>query len=82
MNPYDDSWFTIASRRPVLTIVLNTLIIIAGIVSYLGIDIREIPDVDRPVVGVRAVYKGASPKTMDSEIFELETTNKYRASRF
>ena len=68
MNPYDDSWFTIASRRPVLTIVLNTLIIIAGIVSYLGVDIREIPDVDRPVIGVRAVYKGASPKTMDSDV--------------
>ena len=55
-----DSWFTLGSRRPVLIIVLNTLIILAGISSYLGVDVREIPDVDRPVVGVRAVYKGAS----------------------
>ena len=68
MIPYRDSWFALGIRRPVLIIVLNLLIIIGGISSYLGIDVRELPDVDRPVVGVRAVYKGASPKTMDSEV--------------
>jgi HAE1 family hydrophobic/amphiphilic exporter-1 len=30
-------------RRPVLTLVLNLLIIVAGIAAYQGIEIREMP---------------------------------------
>lgn len=55
-------------RRPLLIIVINLLILLAGIGSLLGIDVRELPDVDRPIVGVRAVYDGASPETMDAEV--------------
>src|SRR3954470_19960837 len=46
-------------RRPVLAIVANLLIIIAGLAAFRGVEIRELPDVDRPVITVRAVYEGA-----------------------
>lgn len=55
-------------RRPVLIVVLNLLIMLAGIVSMFGVEVRELPDIDRPVVLVRAVYEGASPTTMDAEV--------------
>lgn len=55
-------------RRPVLIVVLNLLIMLAGIVSMFGVEVRELPDIDRPVVLVRAVYQGASPTTMDAEV--------------
>lgn len=55
-------------KRPVLILVINLLIILGGIASILGIDVRELPNVDRPVVTVRAVYDGASPLTMDTEV--------------
>ncbi|MFT7223975.1 MAG: HAE1 family hydrophobic/amphiphilic exporter-1, partial [Cellvibrionaceae bacterium] len=55
-------------RRPILIVVVNLLIMLAGAASILGVDVRELPDVDRPVVSVRAVYDGASPETMDAEI--------------
>lgn len=55
-------------RRPVLIIMVNLLIVLCGVASLLGLDIRELPNVDRPVVGVRAVYTGASPGTMDNEV--------------
>jgi hydrophobic/amphiphilic exporter-1 (mainly G- bacteria), HAE1 family len=58
----------LAVRRPYLTAVLNLLIIIAGISAILGIEVRELPDVDRPVVTVRANYPGASPETIDAEV--------------
>ena len=58
-------------RRPILIIVLNLLIMLAGAASILGVDVRELPDVDRPIVSVRAVYDGASPKTMDAEITSI-----------
>ncbi len=55
-------------RRPLLIIVVNLLILLAGLASLLAIDVRELPDVDRPVVNVRATYDGASPETMDAEV--------------
>lgn len=58
-------------RRPVLITVFNLLIIIAGIGAMMGVDVRELPNIDRPVVSVRANYQGASPKTMDSEITSI-----------
>nr|MDJ0937102.1 efflux RND transporter permease subunit [Kiloniellales bacterium] len=58
----------LAVRRPTLIVVLNLLIIVAGLGAMLGVEVRELPDVDRPVVTVRAFFDGASPETMDAEV--------------
>jgi len=58
-------------RRPWLILVLNLLIAIGGLAALLAIEVRELPDVDRPVVSVRAFLPGASPETMDSEVTRL-----------
>lgn len=62
---------TISVRRPYLAVVLNLLIMIAGFGALLGVEVRELPDVDRPIVTVRADYPGASPETMDAEVTSL-----------
>ena len=67
-------------RRPVLITVVNLLIILAGIGSILGLDVRELPDVDRPIVSVRAVYDGASPETMDTEVTSIVESAVSRVS--
>ena len=59
---------SIAVRRPTLIVVLNLLIVIAGLGALQGIEVRELPNVDRPVVTVRAYFDGASPETMDAEV--------------
>ena len=58
-------------RRPWLVLVLNLLIAIGGVAALLAIEVRELPDVDRPVVSVNAFLPGASPETMDSEVTRL-----------
>ncbi|MGE0612979.1 MAG: efflux RND transporter permease subunit [Hyphomicrobiales bacterium] len=58
-------------RRPYLAAVLNLLIIIAGISAIFGVEVRELPDVDRPIVSVRANYPGGSPETIDAEITKV-----------
>jgi len=58
-------------RRPWMILVLNLLIAIGGLAALLAIEVRELPDVDRPVVSVRAFLPGASPETMDSEVTRL-----------
>jgi HAE1 family hydrophobic/amphiphilic exporter-1 len=55
-------------RRPVLSFVLNTLIVVAGLAAFFGVEIRELPDVDRPVITVNTNYTGAAAETVDREI--------------
>ncbi|MEC7301998.1 MAG: efflux RND transporter permease subunit, partial [Pseudomonadota bacterium] len=59
---------SLSVRRPVLVVVINLLIVIAGLAAVLGLEVRELPDVDRPIVMVRAFFDGASPETMDAEV--------------
>src|SRR6056297_2675820 len=55
-------------RRPILAFVLSALITIAGLASLLGVEVRELPNVDRPVITVTTDFPGASPETVDQEI--------------
>ncbi|KQT82466.1 efflux RND transporter permease subunit [Aurantimonas sp. Leaf443] len=55
-------------RRPVLTIVLNLLIVVAGLAAFNAVEIRELPNIDRPVITVTITFEGASPETVDRQI--------------
>lgn len=57
--------------RPIFGIVLNLLIIIAGLAALTSVDIREMPDVDRPVLSVRTTYDGAVAGTVDTEVTQV-----------
>ena len=58
-------------QRPWLVVVMNLLIVIAGLAALLAVEVRELPDVDRPIVNVRAQLPGASPETMDSQVTRI-----------
>jgi len=58
-------------RRSVLAFVLNVLIIVAGLAAFLAVEIRELPDVDRPVVTISADFTGASAETIDRELTSI-----------
>jgi hydrophobe/amphiphile efflux-1 (HAE1) family protein len=62
---------SLSIRRPVLVMVVNLLIALAGLAAIMAIETRELPDVDRPIVTVRATYPGASPETMDAEVVSM-----------
>jgi hydrophobic/amphiphilic exporter-1 (mainly G- bacteria), HAE1 family len=55
-------------RRPILAFVLSALIVLAGIASLFGVEVRELPNVDRPVITVTTDFPGASPETVDQEV--------------
>jgi len=54
--------------RPVLALVVSSLIILAGLASLFGVEIRELPNVDRPVITVTTPFPGAAPETIDQEV--------------
>ena len=55
-------------KRPVLAIVLSLLIIVAGTAAIFGVEIRELPSVDSPVITVDTDFPGAAPETVDREV--------------
>lgn len=55
-------------RRPILAAVINTLLVVAGLAALVGVEVRELPDVDRPTISVRTTYEGAAPETIDQEV--------------
>ena len=55
-------------RRPVLAFVINVLIAVAGLAALFGVEVRELPDVDRPVITVNTNFDGASAEAIDREL--------------
>lgn len=65
----------ICIRRPVLSIVMTLLMVIIGGVSYTYLQLRQFPQVERPIISVTTTYEGASPKIIESRVTKpLEST--------
>ncbi|MEM9726107.1 MAG: efflux RND transporter permease subunit, partial [Pseudomonadota bacterium] len=58
-------------RRPVLAAAISLLIVVAGLAALIGVEVRELPDTDTPVVTVTTTYPGAAAETIDTEITSL-----------
>jgi len=62
---------SLSVRRPLLVLVLSLLIALAGLAALAAVEVRELPNIDRPIVTVRGIYQGASPETMDAAVTSL-----------
>ena len=64
----DDTTPISPSARPVLATVFSLLIIVFGLIAFTRLPLRELPDVDRPIVSVNAVYRGASAQVVETRV--------------
>ena len=55
-------------RRPVLATVMSLIIVLVGLICYQRLAVRQIPNVDTPVVSVSTSYPGANAAVMESQI--------------
>jgi hydrophobic/amphiphilic exporter-1 (mainly G- bacteria), HAE1 family len=55
-------------RRPVLTVLLNAAIVVAGVIAYGKIPVAALPSYNTPVINVSASLPGASPETMATSV--------------
>jgi multidrug efflux pump subunit AcrB len=55
-------------RNPVPTIVLFVILTIAGIVSFIRMDINREPDIDFPAVAVEISQPGAAPSELETQV--------------
>jgi hydrophobic/amphiphilic exporter-1 (mainly G- bacteria), HAE1 family len=51
-------------RRPVMTILLNLALVVAGLIAYRHIPVAALPSYDTPVINVSASLPGANPENM------------------
>ena len=55
-------------RRPVMTVLLNLAIVLAGVIAYTRIPVAALPRYNTPVINVSASLPGASPETMATSV--------------
>jgi hydrophobic/amphiphilic exporter-1 (mainly G- bacteria), HAE1 family len=55
-------------RRPVMTVLLNAAIVVAGVIAYGRIPVAALPSYNTPVINVSASLPGASPETMATSV--------------
>src|SRR5690606_1936144 len=61
----------VSIKRPVFATVISLMLVVLGLAAYLKLPVREYPQIDRPIVSVSTVYKGASNEVVESRITEL-----------
>ncbi|WP_221415971.1 efflux RND transporter permease subunit [Brevundimonas bullata] len=57
-------------RRPVFAAVAAIVLCVIGLAAFFFLPVRELPDVDPPVVSVSTSYAGASAEVIESRITE------------
>ncbi len=55
-------------RRPVMTVLLNLSLVIAGLAAWSKIPVAALPSYNTPIINVGASLPGASPETMASSV--------------
>ena len=55
-------------RRPVMTVLLNLAMVVAGAIAYNKIPVAALPRYNTPVINVSASLPGASPNTMANSV--------------
>lgn len=55
-------------QRPVFAAVLSLLIAVFGYIAFERLPLRELPDIDPPVVSIEADYPGASAAVIETQV--------------
>ncbi|WP_027283707.1 efflux RND transporter permease subunit [Rubritepida flocculans] len=58
-------------KRPVFATVVSLMMIVLGLASLMRLPIRELPQIDPPIIQVTTQYIGASAAVVDTQITEL-----------
>src|SRR5213596_845661 len=60
----------ISIQRPVLASMMSLAFILFGLIGLSRLPVRELPDIDPPIVSVTTVYPGANAAVVETEVTE------------
>ncbi|MBE2292597.1 MAG: efflux RND transporter permease subunit [Xanthomonadaceae bacterium] len=58
-------------RRPVFAVVVSLLLVVLGAMSFMRLTLRELPNIDPPIVSVAVSYPGASAAVVETRVTQI-----------
>ena len=58
-------------KRPVFAAVVSLLLVVLGVMSFMRLTLRELPNIDPPIVSVEVNYPGASAAVVETRITQI-----------
>jgi multidrug efflux pump len=58
-------------RRPVLATVASLLLVALGVMSFMRLTLRELPNIDPPIVSVQVNYPGAAAAVVETRVTQV-----------
>ena len=60
-----------AIKRPVLASMLSAALVLFGFIGYTRLSVRELPDIDPPVISVTTVLPGANAQVVETAVTDV-----------
>ncbi|TMQ01616.1 MAG: efflux RND transporter permease subunit [Verrucomicrobia bacterium] len=60
----------VSIQRPILALMMNLVLVLFGLIGLSRLPVRELPDIDPPIVSVSTVYPGANAQVVETEVTE------------
>src|SRR5512139_1075820 len=57
-------------QRPILATMINLVLVLFGLVGLSRLPVRELPDIDPPIISVSTVFPGANALVVETEVTE------------
>jgi multidrug efflux pump len=57
--------------RPVFATMMSLALVLFGALGYQRLSVRELPDIDPPIVSVETSLRGANPRVMESSVTDV-----------
>jgi multidrug efflux pump len=61
----------ISIKRPVFATVMSLLLVVLGVIAFTRLTLRELPNIDAPIVSVEVAYPGASAAVVETRITQV-----------
>src|SRR3979490_72568 len=58
-------------RRPVLASMLSAALVLFGVIGYTRLSVRELPDIDPPVISVTPRLTGANAQVVETAVTDV-----------
>ncbi len=60
-----------AIRRPVLASMLSAALVLFGVIGYTRLSVRELPDIDPPIISVSTTLPGANAQVVETAVTDI-----------
>lgn len=58
-------------ERPVFASMMSLALVLFGVLGYQRLTVRELPDIDPPIISVQTTLRGANPRVMESSVTDV-----------